>query len=170
MVSGSEIIAGNVCSLCAMVSDSVSATRKKRSQILGVQILSQFFYAAGSILLRGYSSAAQNLVAVLRNLAAMKDIKSRAVEWTLILLGVVLGVLFNNRGLLGWLPIAANFEYSVAVFRCRDDERRLKLAFLANMLMYCVFCFAILNYVGAVSNLFVAGTTALSLFRGSSRK
>ena len=43
-----EIIIGNVCSLCAMVTDSISGTRKKHRQILAVQILSQFFYAAGS--------------------------------------------------------------------------------------------------------------------------
>ena len=39
-----DIIVGNVCSLCAMVTDSVSGTRKKHSQILAVQILSQFFF------------------------------------------------------------------------------------------------------------------------------
>ncbi len=85
-----EIIIGNVCSLCAMVTDAISGTRKKHRQILAVQILSQFFYAAGSILLKGYSSTAQNAVAVLRNLAAMKEIKNktaqRIVERVLILL------------------------------------------------------------------------------------
>ena len=32
-----EIMAGNICSLCAMVPDSVSGTRKKRTEILGVK-------------------------------------------------------------------------------------------------------------------------------------
>ena len=165
-----DIIVGNVCSLCAMVTDSISGTRKKHSQILAVQILSQFFYGAGSIILKGYSSTAQNLVAVLRNLAAMKRIQSKAVEWGLILLGVVLGFAFNNRGLLGWLPIAANLEYSVAVFRFWDRERSLKLAFILNMLMYSVFSFAIMNYVGAAGNIIVAVTTAVSLIRGTNGK
>ncbi|MBO6039681.1 MAG: YgjV family protein [Oscillospiraceae bacterium] len=163
------ILLGNLCSLCAMISDSVSGTRKKRSEILGVQMLSQVFYGAGSIILRGYSSTAQNVVAILRNLAAMKNVKSRVVEWSLIALGVVLGVAFNNRGLLGWLPIAANLEYSVAVFRFKDNERGLKLAFLVNMLMYSVFSFAILNYVGAAGNIVVAVTTAISLLRRDAR-
>ena len=164
-----DLIIGNACSLCAMVTDSVSGTRKKHSEILAVQILSQVFYGAGSIILRGYSSTAQNVVAILRNLAAMKNVKSRVVEWSLIALGVVLGVAFNNRGLLGWLPIAANLEYSVAVFRFKDNERGLKLAFLVNMLMYSVFSFAILNYVGAAGNIVVAVTTAISLLRRDAR-
>ena len=161
-----EIIVGNICSLCAMVTDSISSTRKKHNQILAVQMLSQVFYGAGSIILKGYSSTAQNVVAILRNLAAMKKLKHKAVEWILIALGVILGLAFNNRGLLGILPVAANLEYSVAVFRFRDNEKGLKTAFLINMLMYSVFSFAIMNYVGCAANIVVAVTTAVALIRG----
>ena len=108
-------------------------------------------------------------MAVLRNLAAMMEIKNktvqRIVEWILILLGVALGVIFNNRGLLGWLPIAANLEYSVSVFYLKDREQWLKLAFVVNMLMYSVFSFVIINYVGAVANIVTAVITAVSLIR-----
>lgn len=161
------IILGNLFSLCAMISDSVSGTRKKHSEIMAVQIVSQFFYAASSIALKGYSSTAQNVVAVFRNLAAMKNIKSRALEWALILAGVVLGVLFNNRGLLGWLPILANLEYSVSVFKLKDNEKALKLAFIVNMVMYAVFSAAIRNYVGVLSCTVIAITTAVSLFKAA---
>ena len=159
------VIIGNLFSLCAMVSDSVSGTRKKHSEIMAVQIVSQFFYAASSIALKGYSSTAQNVVAVFRNLAAMKNVKSKVLEWALILAGVALGIAFNNRGLLGWLPIIANLEYSISVFRLKDNERALKLAFIVNMVMYAVFSVVIMNYVGAVSCTVIAVTTALSLLR-----
>ena len=128
-------------------------------------MISQVFYAAGSIILKGYSSTAQNIVAILRNLAAMKGTKNKIIEWLLIILGVVLGAVFNNLGLLGWLPIIANLEYSIAVFRFRNNEKGLKIAFILNMLMYSVFSFVILNYVGAAANIFVAVTTAVSMFR-----
>ena len=129
-------------------------------------MLSQVFYGAGSILLKGYSSTAQNVVAILRNLAAIRKIKYKAVEWILILLGVILGAAFNNRGLIGWLPIIANLEYSIAMFRFRDNKRGLKTAFLVNMVMYSVFSLIIQNYVGAAANVFVAVTTTVSLIRG----
>ena len=160
-----EVIIGNICSLGAMVTDSVSSTRKKHREILAVQILSQVFYGAGSIILKGYSSTAQNLVAVIRNLTAIKGVKHKGVEWILIALGVILGIIWNNRGLIGWLPIAANLEYSIAMFRFRENERGLKLAFLLNMLMYSVFSFIIMNYVGVAANIVVAVTTAVSLIR-----
>ena len=56
-------------------------------------------------------------------------------------------------------------EYSIAVFRFKDKERSLKIAFMINMLMYSVFSVVIQNYVGAAANLFVAATTLISLIR-----
>ena len=150
-----------------MISDSVSGTRTKRTQILGIQILSQVFYGVGSIILKGYSGTVQNAVAILRNLAAMKNIKSKVLEWALVVLGVALGIVFNNRGLIGWLPIVANLEYSLAVFQFKTNEKLLKIAFIINMLMFVVFSLSIKNYVGTVGNLVVAVTTAIALYRES---
>ena len=160
-----SIIIGNLFSLCAMISDSISGTRKKHREIMAVQIISQFFYGASSIVLKGYSSTAQNLVAVFRNLAAMKNIRSKTLEWSLILAGVVLGIVFNNRGLLGWLPIIANLEYSIAVFKLRDNEKLLKITFIINMIMYAHNSAVIMNYVGVLSCVVIAVTTAVSLLR-----
>ena len=158
-----EGIVGNVCSLLAMITDSISGTRKKQQQILAIQILSMIFYGAGAIILKGYSGAVQNGVGILRNLAAIKNIKSRIIEWILIVLGVVLGIVFNNRGLLGWLPIIANLEYSIAVFYLK--ARGLKFAFIINMLMFAVFNFVIMNYVGGIASIVVAVTTVISLIK-----
>nr|MCR5089749.1 YgjV family protein [Oscillospiraceae bacterium] len=124
-------------------------------------------YGASSIVLKGYSSTAQNVVAIFRNLAGMKNVKSKALEWVLILAGVVLGVIFNNRGLLGWLPIVANLEYSVSVFRFKDNEKALKLAFIINMVIYAVFGAVIMNYVGVLSCSVISVTTAISLIKES---
>ena len=160
------VIIGNLFSLCAMVSDSISGTRRKHSEIMAVQILGQFFYGASSIALKGYSGTAQNIVAVFRNFAAMKNVKSKVLEWTLILVGVVLGAILNNRGLLGWLPIIANFEYSIAIFKLKDNEKALKLCFIINMIMHAVFSAVIMNYVGVISCTVISITTAISIIRG----
>ena len=162
-----SVIIGNLFSLCAMISDSISGTRKKHSEMMAVQIVSQFFYAAASIALKGYSSTAQNVVAVFRNYAAMKNVKSKVLEWILILAGVVLGVILNNRGLLGWLPIIANLEYSISVFKLKDNETALKIAFILNSLMYAVFNAVIKNYVGVLSCSVIAITTLVSLIKGT---
>ena len=160
-----ELISGNLCGLLAMGTDALSASRKTARGILLVQCLSQIIYGTGSILLKGYSAAVQNGISILRNLQAAYKIKSRTIEWLLIALGVALGIYFNNLGLLGWLPVVGNLEYSLAVFRFKDDERSLKIAFAVNIVMFAVFNAAIKNFVGATANIVVLVMTILFLIR-----
>lgn len=160
-----DILAGNICSLLAMGTDALSGTRKKHKEILGIQILSQIFYGAGAIILKGYSGAVQNAVGILRNLTAMQSRKIKWLELLLIAAGAVLGIVCNNRGLLGWLPVLGNLEYSAAVFYLKDRERLLKGAFILNMAMFAVFNAAILNFAGAAANAVVIVTTAVFLLR-----
>ena len=162
-----DIIIGNICSLCAMVSDTISATRKKKNEILAVQIISQVFYGVGTLVLKGYSGVVQNAVAILRNLTAIRNINNKLVEWTLVILGVLLGVVFNNRGLLGLLPVVANLGYSIAVFQCKNNEKVLKLVFIASSLMFSVFSYAIQNYVGVTGNTIVAISAAISMIKAN---
>ena len=169
MESFGEIIIGNICSIFAMISDSISGTKKNRAQMLGIQIISQFFYAVGSFILKGYSSVVQNVVAVLRNLAGIRNVKSKMVEWALILIGVGLGAVFNNRGILGWLPIIANLEYSISIFWFKDNDRALKISFIINMVMYSAFSFIIMNYVSGIAYFIVATTTAVALVKNNQK-
>ena len=92
------------------------------------------------------------------------------MDRTTIIIGNMLCLLLNNRGLLGGLPIIANFEYSVAVFRFRDNEKALKLAFIINMILFAVFGAVIKNYVGVLSCSFITVTTAVSLIREEKEK
>lgn len=61
--------------------------------------------------------------------------------------------------------IAADFEYPAAVFKSKDNERRLKLPFLVNMLMYCVCGVSIKNCVGAAAGP-LPRMTAIAPIRG----
>ena len=160
-----SVILGNACSLLAMVTDSVSATRKTAKGVLLMQSLSQLIYCTGTILLKGYSGTVQNLVSILRNFVAIRKISSAMVEWILVLLGVALGIFFNNLGLIGYLPVVANLQYTLAVFRFKDNERALKISFAVCIGMFMIFNFAILNFVGVISNLVVLVTTLVMLFK-----
>ena len=160
-----SVILGNGCSLLAMVTDSISSTRKTAKGVLLMQSLSQLIYCIGTILLKGYSGAVQNLVSILRNFVAIRKISSPLIEWTLVALGVALGLLFNNLGLIGYLPVVANLQYTLAVFKFKDNERALKISFALCIGLFAIFNCAIFNFVGAASNLVVLGTTLVMLFK-----
>ena len=160
-----DIFLGNLCSLLAMISDSASARCKTTRSMLLVQCISQVIYGVGSVLLKGYSAAVQNAVGIIRNLSAIKERPPKWLEYSLLALGVVLGVCFNNRGLMGWLPILGNLQYSLAVFRFRGNERALKIAFLISAVMFTVFNIVLLNVVGMISNAVIIITTVTSLLQ-----
>ena len=160
-----SVILGNACSLLAMVTDSISSTRKTAKGVLLVQSLSQLIYCVGTVLLKGYSGAVQNVVSILRNFVAIRKINSAFVEWSLVILGVGLGIGFNNLGLIGFLPVVANLQYTLAVFKFKDNERALKISFAVCIGMFAAFNLAIYNFVGVASNLVVLGTTLVILFK-----
>ena len=160
-----SVIIGNGCSLLAMITDSISSTRKTAKGVLLVQSLSQLIYCVGTVLLKGYSGAVQNAVSLLRNFVAIKKIESKFIEWFLVVLGGVLGICFNNLGLIGYLPVIANLQYTLAVFKFKDNERALKISFVICIGMFAVFNVVILNFVGVCSNLIVMITTLAFLLK-----
>lgn len=64
----------------------------------------------------------------------------------------------------------ANLEYSISVFKLKDNEKALKLAFIINMVKYATFSLVIMNYVGTLSCTVIAVTTAVSLIKTRNEK
>ena len=161
----SGIIIGNLCSLLGMACDSFSASRKTTKGVLIWQSFGQLIYGLSSIVLKGYSGAAQSLVSILRNCVAIARINSKVLEWGLVLLGVVFGLYVNNLGLVGVLPVIANTEYSLAIFRFKDNERALKISFLICVVLFSIFYIYIKNFVGIATNVVVFSSTLTFLLK-----
>ena len=160
-----NIIIGNICSLLAMGTDTISSAQKTAKRVLWMQTLSQLIYFIGTVALKGYSGAVQNAISIVRNLVAIKKINNKLLEWTFVVLGVVLGLFFNNLGWIGLLPVVANLLYTLGVFRFKDNERALKLAFLISVTLFGIFNLALFNFVGFCTNMAVAVATAINLLK-----
>ena len=165
-----SVFLGNFFSILATIADVWGSSRKSTRQLLWGQTVGQVFLAMSTFALRGYSALVQNIVSIIRNLTALTNKSSKILEYTLVVLGVVLGIVFNNMGLVGWFPILANLEYSVAIFRFKDSEILLKTALCICIILYTVFNLAISNYAGVVTNMAVLATTLISMFKGRQAK
>ncbi len=164
------IIIGNLCTLFAMGANAVSSTRKTAKGMLSVQCISQLIYCLSAVVLQGYSAAVQNIVSIFRNVVAIRNVKSKILTWLLVVAGVVLGVVFNNRGLMGLLPVAGNLQYTLAIFWLRDKERLLKLSFLISGISFLIYNVVIYNFVGIIADSVVAVTTAAALHKSIKKK
>ncbi|MDD5924533.1 MAG: YgjV family protein [Clostridia bacterium] len=162
---GIDLILGNIFSVLAMISDSISSSRKTAKGVLIVQTVSQVFYTASTIILKGYSGAVQNAVSIFRNLEAIREKPNKIMKWVWVALGVILGICFNNLGAIGWLPVIGNLIYSLAVFYFKNNERALKMVFACIVIMFGIFNFVIRNYVGVGANIFIFVSTIIFLIR-----
>lgn len=165
-----NLIIGNLSTLLAMGTNAVSSTRKTARGVLFWQSLAQVVYLVSAIVLRGYSAAVQNVVGIARNVVAISNKKSKVLEWSLTIAGVVLGIAFNNRGLMGLLPVIGNLQYTLAIFRFKDNEKVLKISFLISVACFAVFNVVLYNFVGAASDTVVIITTTVVLIRDGIRK
>lgn len=59
----------------------------------------------------------------------------------------------------------ASLEYSLAVYFFQDNELALKVAFLLDVALFCVFNVVIPNILGAISNIVVVILTSVFLIR-----
>ena len=125
----------------------------------------QLFYGASSLVLKGYSAVVQSSLALVRNILAIRKIHSDILEWIILILGIVLGIAFNNLGLLGYLPVIANGLYTFSIFRISHNQTALRWAFLIYLVLYAIFDLFILNYVGAAATAIAIVSTAVSIVR-----
>ena len=159
------VILGNILSFCATITDSISGSMKTRGKMIGVQTISQLFYGASAFVLKGYSALVQNVIAIFRNIFVISEKKSRMLEWIFLALGVVFGIYFNNLGVMGLLPVLANLEYTIAMFKFEDKLIPVKIAFLINTVLFAIFNIAIYNFIGFICNVAVAVSLVLYLVR-----
>jgi len=163
------LIMGNVFSLLGMGADVISASQKNAKGVLWLQTLGQILYTISCVCLKGYSAVVQHAVSVARNLVAIRGVQSKTVEWGFVGVAFVLGAVFNNRGAIGWLPVIANFVYSIAVFRFKENGDALKKSLLLTLALYAMFNLSIQNYVGVVSNAVVFFSTLMFLLKDTKK-
>ena len=160
-----NIIIGNALCFVGMATDSISASRKTPRAMLIMQSVGQVVYAVSSLFLGAYSAAVQNAVNITRNTIAIQNKQSRAIEWALIVFGLVFGLIFNNLEILGLVPVLASLQYSLTVLFLKHNAQALRISFAVAMLCYTVFNAFIWNIGGVIANVVVLVSTIASYLK-----
>lgn len=160
------IMIGNIISLFGSGGILVSTAVKSRKKILKVQTVASVFLLISDMVLSGYSGAVQDLICILRNLTAIIGKKSKILNAFYIIAGVALGVIFNNRGALGLLPVLANFQFSCIVLYPKADDMMLKASIFASNVCWAIYSLCIFNYVNMAVNIMICVSAAIFVIRG----
>ena len=145
---------GHVLSAVSFAALAASLFARDTRRLFLLQAADSFLGALANLCFGGFSGASTNGIATVRNLLKAHGRFAGAVVWVTLVAQVAIGVLVNNRGLLGLLPVVATVEYTLAV-ALTDGVRAVKLALLANILMWAAYGALIGDWVGLSKSAFL---------------
>lgn len=156
-----------------MLACFLSTLARSKKGIIRIQTVNQGLSLMAGVVLKGYSGVMQDAVGMARNLYILcladkfSGKKSRTVISILfIAAGAVLGIAFNNRGVLGLLPVAASIQHSFFIVYPKTTDKHIRLATFISTTCWAVYSLPLYNYVGAAANAAIAVSALWQLMRG----
>ena len=151
-----QIIIANVIDFIASMVQIYSGTVKSKAKILLLQILQLGMQSVSMLLLGAIPGAISNVLSCIRNYLCYKDIFNWPIKIILIVLSGILTVLFNNQGLLGWLPFVVCTVY--VLLMDIKDQVKFKILVTVTFVPWIFYYLIIKSYTGA----FFAAATVLT--------
>lgn len=156
------VILGNIVML---VGSSLMVTvgfLKKKRQILAVQCVQCVIQSVAHLMLGAASGAIAGVLAVARNLICLKREFTLRFKLVFIAIQAVLTWAFNSMGVIGWMPF-----FATAIFIWMldtKDERKLKISIIIGQIMWTLFDWRALNFVGVAFDVFTIISNAVGVY------
>ena len=147
-----EVLIANILMIIGEAILFIASSRKNKKTILIYQIISMLVMTIASYLLKGYGAIVMDVIGITRNLLSINNIASRWLTYFFISAAIVFGLLFNNKGFLGILPILANVSTSLIIIDRRSTARQVRFVCAFSSFCWAIYNFAIKGYAGVVTN------------------
>ena len=160
------VIVANIIDFIAAFIQVGSGAIKKKAKILTVQIVQLLLQAVSMLLLGGVTGAVSNVLSCWRNYLCYREKLTAVWKFILVAASVIMTVLLNDQGLLGFLPAAVCAVY--ILFMDVKDAVKFKMLVTLSFLPWLVYHFAIKAYVGAAvdaASVITNGITLLAMMK-----
>lgn len=157
-----SLMLGNLFGLLCGVFCTASTFGKDNKQMMRLQCLDCSCGIISCIILRGYSGAITQSVSLVRNILVYKEKCSRIVQVILLTVILVLGIIFNNRGILGLLPIIASIEYTIVIMKT-TNIKLINLSLLVNNILWLMYDFIIQNYLNMILSTIIIISSTINI-------
>lgn len=151
----------SLLSAAMLVASSFANTKK---QMLYMQATDAAFAAVACIVCGSYAAASVDLLASARNALTAKGITKKWLCAAFCVALVVIGVAFNNKGAIGYLTIAASFEYTVVTATTKNITAT-RLALIVNITGWLIHDVYMMLVPSACVDVVVLSVTAVKLVR-----
>ena len=162
------VILGNIVMLAGSSLMVTVGFLKSKRQILTVQCVQCIIQGAANLLLGAASGAVAGVLSVARNLICLKREFTLGYKLVFIAIQAALTLLFNAMGFVGWMPF-----FATAIFIWMldtKDERKLKLSIIVGQIMWTLFDWQAMNFVGVAFDVFTIISNAAGIYMLRSKR
>ena len=143
----SYLIIGNIVALIGSILMVWSGYLKEKRKILYIQTVQIGMFVISNIILGGISGAIINFISFIRNILSYKDKLDMKWKILITILSIGLTLYFNNKGLIGYLPLISMIIY--VWYMNVKDVVNFKYLLIFTMLMWLVYDFYVMSYTSS---------------------
>ena len=162
----SNILIGNIISFAAAIFLAVSCVAKSRKQIFILQFMNCAVLAVASYFFGSYAAITTLALCCIRNIFIMKDKFSVPIMTVILILVIACGILTNNRGIIGLLPVIATVEYTICCHYI-TDVGKTRISILVNEAIWIIYSFLVLDFSTAITDIIVVTVDIVSIAKGA---
>lgn len=159
-----SLILGNLFGLLCGIFCTASTFGKDNKQMMKLQCLDCSCGIIACIILRGYSGAIVQSVCLVRNMLVYKEKCSKLVQVILLTIIFILGIMFNNMGILGLLPIIASMEYTIVIMKTANIKL-INISLLINNILWLIYNFIIQNYLNMILSTIIIISSTINILK-----
>ena len=150
-----NIIIGNIISFFSALCMILSCCSKDMKKVFVYQFGECFLLAIASCFFGTFSAVITLLLCAVRNIIVAYKKFTKPLMIIFVILVLVFGILVNNRGVIGLLPVIATIEYTICCYSV-TDLKGTKISILINLLIWIVYSFIILDFSTAILDSVIA--------------
>lgn len=155
------LIVGNLIALIASILMVYSGILKEKKKILFVQTIQIGLSVLSNIVLGGITGAIINGISMIRNIICYKDKLGLKEKIIITVLSVVLSIIVNNLGVIGFLPVISTIVY-IWLMNIKD-VKKFKLLIIFTMFMWFIYDFTIKSYTSTIFDILTIISNMISL-------
>ena len=163
-----QIVIGNIIALIASIIMVYSGYLKKKKQILYTQTIQIGLSVVSNIVLGGITGAIINAISCIRNILCYKEKLNNLAKAILIILSVVLSLIFNNIGFIGFLPVISTVTY-ILLMNIKDIIK-FKYLIIFTMILWLIYDVYIKSYTSACFDFMNVVANLISIYQIKKRK
>ena len=145
-----SLVLGNIFALISVIFVFISVIKKKKTDLIGWQVMNVAFCIFSSIALFAYAALVTNCISLIRNMLAYKKKLTLTATFILSVLCVVVGLYVNNLGFVGSLAIWASVGYTILMYMAKNAQQ-MRYAVVLSSSLWVVHDFYVQSYPTVVS-------------------